>query len=103
MSPYNWVIHPLTQPQMAYQKKFINVYFCSKRPSLVKVEKKFKVHVNQSWCRQSFFVDDSYHHHIFQHIKGPLSSLFWGTDKCRSEDLRGGAFSIPQTNKPYPI
>ena len=28
-----------------------------------------------------------FYQHIFEHIKGPLSGLFWRTDKCRSKDL----------------
>ena len=32
--------------------------------------------------------------HILEHINGPLSGLFWRREKCRTEDLRGGAFSI---------
>ena len=32
--------------------------------------------------------------HIFEHINCPLSGLFYRTGKCRSKDLRGGAFSI---------
>ena len=31
---------------------------------------------------------------FFEHIKGPLSGLFYRTKKCRSEVLRIGAFSI---------
>ena len=32
--------------------------------------------------------------HIFEHFNCPLSGLVWRTEKCRREDLRGGAFSI---------
>ena len=29
-----------------------------------------------------------------EHIYGPLSDLFWRTEKCRTMDLRADAFSI---------
>ena len=32
--------------------------------------------------------------HIFEHIEGPLSGLFFITNNCKSEEIRGGAFSI---------
>ena len=32
--------------------------------------------------------------HIFEHINGPLSGVFWRTEKCRTKEIRGGAFSI---------
>ena len=32
--------------------------------------------------------------HILEHSNGPLSGLFWRTEKCRTGDLRDGAFSI---------
>ena len=34
--------------------------------------------------------------HIFEHINGPLSGLFYRTEKCRPEEIRGGAFNIRQ-------
>ena len=37
---------------------------------------------------------ESFFEHIFEHINGPLSSLFWRTEKCRTEDLRGGALPV---------
>ena len=37
---------------------------------------------------QSFFK------HIFKHNNAPLSGLYWKTEKCRSKEIRGGAFSI---------
>ena len=36
--------------------------------------------------------------HILEHIKGPLWGLFWRTEKCGTEDLRGGALSIRRFN-----
>ena len=36
--------------------------------------------------------------HIFEHIKGPLSGLFWRTEKCRSNEIRGDTFSIRPFN-----
>ena len=36
--------------------------------------------------------------HFLEHINGPLSGLFYRTDECSSEDLRGGAFSIRLQN-----
>ena len=44
----------------------------------------------------NFFLFYNFLEHIFEHIKGPLSGLFLITDKCRSKDFRGGAFSIRQ-------
>ena len=35
----------------------------------------------------------------FEHIKGPLSGLFFITDKCRTEDLGGGAFFASKVNE----
>ena len=36
--------------------------------------------------------------HIFEHIKGPLSGLFFITDKCKTKEIRGGAFSIRRSH-----
>ena len=47
---------------------------------------------------QPFFLFYNFSEHIFKHINGPLSGLFWRTEKCRSEDLRGGGFSTHQRN-----
>ena len=33
------------------------------------------------------------------YINGPLLGLFWRTEKCRSKEIRGRAFSIPQFEK----
>ena len=32
--------------------------------------------------------------HNVEHINSPLSGLFWRTEKCKTKDLRGGAFRI---------
>ena len=32
--------------------------------------------------------------HILERINNPLSGLFWRTEKCRTEEIRGGALSI---------
>ena len=31
---------------------------------------------------------------IFEHINAPFLDLSWNTEKCRSEEIRGGTFSI---------
>ena len=36
---------------------------------------------------------------IFEHITGPLSGLFWRTEKCRSKDLRGGVVLLASAQK----
>ena len=35
--------------------------------------------------------------HILEHINDPLLGLFWRTEKFRTEEIEGGAFSI----RPY--
>ena len=41
-----------------------------------------------------FFLFFNFLEHIFEHIKGPLSGLFYISDKSRTKEIRGGAFSI---------
>ena len=42
---------------------------------------------------QTFFLCKNFFEHIFEHIEGPLSGLFWRTKKCRSVEIIGGAYS----------
>ena len=45
-------------------------------------------------CISPIYLFGSDHLHIFEHIYCPLSGLYYNTDKCRSEEIRGDAFSI---------
>ena len=41
--------------------------------------------------------------HIFKHLKGPQSGLFFITDKCRTEEISGGAFSTGLFEAKFPV
>ena len=54
------------------------------------------MYLNEIFERQSSNMRLLFFKQIFEHINGSLSGLFWRTEKCRTKDLRGGAFSIRQ-------
>ena len=47
---------------------------------------------------QVFFLFQNFFEHIFEQIKGPLSGLFYSTEKCRSEEIKGWCFKHPPKN-----
>ena len=46
-----------------------------------------------------FVLFQKFFEHIFEQIKGPLLGLFYRTEKCRSEEKRGGALASPNCCK----
>ena len=42
----------------------------------------------------TFLLFYSFFKHIFAHINAPLLGQFWKTEKCKSKEIRGGAFII---------
>ena len=53
----------------------------------------FNENIYRAWYCLPFFILEIFKQ-IFKHIYTPLLGLFWKTEKCRSEEIRGGTFSI---------